>query len=512
MAATPRKPGSRRRAVALALLFPALAALASSYFLPWYTVNGSLASESLLPWAVRVAGTSQAPGTDVRSFATATLPTTGQLYSLVGMLLLSALVLGALAAAGLIGTRRGLRFRGPLAAMLLASGVLAAMAPTIVMADQPASICYDSEHANIGWSGPPPVTENGTPVALPGPTCSWIYEAPGGTWSSSGPPGPESSFWGHAPAGATEPNAPLSGWGPSVGWYLTVLGSIALLGSSIVVASDRRRPPGTAGTGARESPRVRARLRRSAGRLVSVVRGAGRDRALASGAVALGTAALVVSLLTAWYVVVQSGVTESFGPTGMGNGPWLGTSPPFGLDAAGMPYTGLLYDLAGAGIASAAALAGLGAIILGFGSGPSLASVGRKFAIGALVLSLAAPVGVALAQPTAICADFPSPGTGGNRSLPSATCYWVTAYAGGGAGPAPAYSGGPGSGFFAGSQSSGTFTWGPSIGWILPFVGAAFLAAGSLAPTGRRDPLRPPGSPAAIGRSSAAPETDPGGR
>ncbi len=410
------------------------------------------------------------------------MPTVGALYADAGAALLVCAGLGV-AAAVVIHVARGSE-RGRLASILLIAVALtlAVGTPLYVAAEQPSVICYDSIHNdNVAWPGQPPLA-NSSALPTSAPACSWVSFAPGGQWSLSSSTGPESTFAGSSTQAQFYP----SSWGPSSGWIVALAGAGLLAIAAVSLALSSQSAPSAPG-GGRSSTVTRSTFRnRLTGlRDVAVQRlrlcrsGLKRARSLGGLLALLGILLLGVSLFCAWYQVTQSGVVETFGPAGLGSTPWLGTTPPSNLGAAGMPYTGLLYDLTTAAIGIGVVAGAIGAAALIGGIFSSTLRIGRALLIASFLLAVAAPTGVAIAEPLATCGDFPLNAGGGNSSLAGDHCYWVTQNVSGGTGPVPAYGTGPGSGFVGGNTPGSSLTWGPSVGWYLALLSAAPLVAGA---------------------------------
>ena len=483
----PSSPGRGRRSRRLIvyLLIIGSVLVGASYFLPWYSIAGNYSTESFYPWGIQSVGTSSDPGQQVRSFGGSTLPTVGTLYADASLALLACAGLGVCAAVVVWlsqGTKQGrsVAFVLVLGALLLAIG-----APLYVAAEQPSIICYDSIHnGNIGWSGPPPIgNQSSQPSGAP--ECSWVSWAPGGQWTKSGPIGPESTFVGSS----DQPPFSPSMWGPSDGWLLALVGAAFLAIGAMLLAlpltgggrlweRGKELPNDPIASGDTHG----ALWHRLAPRLREMKQHWARHRSLGAYLAAAGVIGLALSLLSAWYEVRQSGFVETFGPAGMGNSIWLGPAPPTGFSAANMPFTGLLYGLVAAAIGVGAVVGAIGVIVLLAGTGRHTLRWGRTLVVTAFLMAVVAPLGVAVAQPLAVCGDFPMSGGGGNSSLAGDHCYWLTQYASGGGGPAPVYGTGPGTGFSGQGTSQPGLAWGPSVGWILSLIaGAAFLGGAFLA-------------------------------
>lgn len=452
----------------------------ATFFLPWYSVTSGLTTEWFYPWIVESTPTGSA--SVLRSFARASLPTVGTLYGEIAAALL-VVVVGGLLIAGLMG------WRGPAAGirpiflgLVVATVVVGLAVPAYVAGEQPRLICYDSLNNAPEAIGAP--SAQGTSTAPPA-ECGWVSFASGGEWQSGeSAPGPGTSFSGNDSQGTAE------SWGPSYGWYLEPVGvGLIVVGAGPSLAGGTRPPGPPPSLGERGRRWVAA----SRAALAGLRARAPEGRSLAGLLVAGGAVALVASLGAAWCAVEQGGLWEQFGPSGIGASFWLGASPPLGFDGSAMPYTGLLYDLVGAAIVLAAVAGVVTSLTLLLRT--DRRSLDRAVTLGAIALVLAAstPLAVAAAQPPAVCADFPL-GPTGNASLSGTACYWVTQSASGGEGPAPSYTSGPQTGFSGGS--SGGVTWGPSLGWFLPFLAAGLFAAGLGLSGGlaRRTRPPPPGS------------------
>lgn len=496
-----KDPRGRRntRRLVLTLFLLGTVFIGTSFFLPWYAVSGAFSTESFYPWAVSSAGTSEAPGYAVHSYQASDLPTVGTMYSQVSEATLACVILVGTAAVMLYVTRDPRRGRIMALGCVTAALILMALTVAYVAVEQPSIVCYDSiHHPLVGLGGPPSGGGNGT-AATPSPQCSWGSWAPGGEWTSSGPTGPESSFVGATGPGGSEAQFFPSSWGPSYGWFLGVGSAVTLALGAILLgleaADSSSSSQAQVGWRAFRFGRPSSLPRRRSPELGATWYGAERRRPLGGVLALAGVASLLVSLLSAWYWVTQAGVVETFGPAGVGSSTWLGWAPPSGFDASGMPYSSLLYDLGAAALVAGMTLgSGAAAVLLGR-KGRNSARMGSTLLMAALLVALTAPVGVALAQPSAVCADFPLAGDSGNSSLAGDRCYWITQNVTGGYYPTPQYGSGPGTGFSGGAPP---FAWAPSIGWYLPFFAIAFFTGGAAI---ARWPTRRPDRPKRAGRT-----------
>lgn len=234
LAVTMRRLDLRRLS---AVLFGASALLSvSSLALAWYTVtvwNGAVEyHETFYLHGVRLAGTTSAGAYDVSaSYSSVWLPHTGELYLVTFALVLAGVLLASLSAlvcasSAARATPRTIRL------LTLIAVLVAATAPTLVWAAQPAVVCSDY------GSTPPPLgaSVNGTSAA----SCGWAIAIPGSPGSGysvygESTPGPQSSFVGF------ETGTYYHSWDASVGWFAEVAGvAVALAGA--VIASRSLRP------------------------------------------------------------------------------------------------------------------------------------------------------------------------------------------------------------------------------------------------------------------------------
>lgn len=155
--------------------------------------------------------------------------------------------------------------------------------------------------------------------------------------------------------------------------------------------------------------------------------------------------------------------------------------------------TGILYLFVAGFIAAGTGLGVWAACRAGRGSSPKHPHFAPALVAMIVAFALAGPVLVAVVQPSTICAEGPPeypPLLGASPTAftsDSPNCLWVVVspYQGGiaydsGSGP------GPQSSFYGSTIVGGQpFSWGPSIGWYVAVLAAAFLIAGAVLGFGR---------------------------
>lgn len=194
-------------------------------FLSWYTVSATTSSGSqtysldLYPdQQVTVSGTSGTTTATVSgSYSDARLNNTGNLYTIVEILLILGAILGIAGGGLLIAAGTRVNASTALATALIIFGVAMAIAgPIAVFVHQPSALAADAYNA--------------------------------GSTNTSGP-GPTSSFYGTLTV-----NGETGTWGPALGWYLSIAIAVLLIISVAIVPSASRetapRPAGPAMAGA----------------------------------------------------------------------------------------------------------------------------------------------------------------------------------------------------------------------------------------------------------------------
>jgi hypothetical protein len=244
-------PRSREEKALLLLLGVGAALLLASLFVGWYQVqevarNGCTGiSESLSPFWVSVSTTgSGCPPTETGSFTAAGLAQTGALYSVAGALTAIACVL-AFSLLGLKWSKRQSRRTSLfLLAVSIAALALGALAPALIVTEQPATICRDEGVMNTPFEIPgtassgenPGIYLNQNQPVAP-PRCDgwafWTGNSYG--WSWIGTSGPWNSF-----AGSNVSGSAVLSWAPSLGWVLDLGGVVLLIAGPVL---SRRASP-----------------------------------------------------------------------------------------------------------------------------------------------------------------------------------------------------------------------------------------------------------------------------
>jgi hypothetical protein len=203
-------------------------------------------------------------------------------------------------------------------------------------------------------------------------------------------------------------------------------------------------------------------------------------RLVPSALIWAGSGLLLISVLLPWYGVTGTFPYGSTDSAAFYPGSVHVTSTGFGAQTLAyrsypMISTGALYT------ASTGAL--LGALVIGLAAGAlpfrgTAASRTRALAVtlslGAMVVSLIVPLGIAILQPGTICSDA------GSFAVPLdgryQTCTWEFDL-GGGFWASPGGSLGPQTSFIGHADG---LSWGPSLGWFLPFVAAGLMATSAV--------------------------------
>jgi hypothetical protein len=210
------------RPVALRVLYVVgVGALLLALLVGWYTISGQVGEEhlsyTLSPFGVQV---SNATSTSETSYSAVDLEETGQLYSVVAVLSVSAVALGL--TAGLLA-RGGTTPRRARVLFLvsLATVAVTAAGPVLLAVAQPAAVCSDSQ----SFSRPFATLSSAQSDA--GTSCTWEFTS-GGAWIAPGQPtGPGNTFVGQSALYGSS-----LVWGPSVGWYLSLVGAAIFAGAT----------------------------------------------------------------------------------------------------------------------------------------------------------------------------------------------------------------------------------------------------------------------------------------
>jgi hypothetical protein len=228
--------------------------LLASLFLGWYQIHEVNRSgctgitETLSPfWVTVTTSGTGCPPSEIGSFQAAGLPQTGALYFVAGVL---TAVAGVLALMLILLNRRVRQSRRSsiiLIAVSVGALALAALAPVLIVMEQPSAVCHDEgvfqtplgtpEASSVVSSG---IYLNQSAPEPPDPCNGWSFwsgSPPGSTWPVwVGSSGPWDSY-----AGSNESGSAELVWGPTLGWVLD-LGGIALLVAGPVLARKPEPP------------------------------------------------------------------------------------------------------------------------------------------------------------------------------------------------------------------------------------------------------------------------------
>jgi hypothetical protein len=157
---------------------------------------------------------------------------------------------------------------------------------------------------------------------------------------------------------------------------------------------------------------------------------------------------------------------------------------------AGLTHTGTVY-LAITALLVAGGMVGLSAAyLLRHGAGRPHRRIVPGLLVVAVLLAVAAPTVLVVAQPSALCSDFVAVGTplltspSDNTSGATLPCGWditTPLDPGPGFGHVSGSTPGPQSTFWGSENGTGEpHSWGPDVGWYVAWVAAAVLLAGAL--------------------------------
>jgi hypothetical protein len=221
----PPQPPTGKRA-AMVVMGVGAALLLVTLFLGWYSMSlgsgASVARETFYPAATQLWGSQGGSSySNLTSYSTVFMGETGMLYLVVTGLIVVGALMGFLTVY-LIRSGIGRKHRRLVPSLAVLVVALALAGPMLVAVAQPATLCSEGAPTSTPFFAGPSNDSTGT-----SPDCGWEIVSPdnGGYAFASGiGPGPQSSFFGTQNVSGQ----PLT-WGPSDGWYVSVLASVTLL-------------------------------------------------------------------------------------------------------------------------------------------------------------------------------------------------------------------------------------------------------------------------------------------